>query len=306
MNKVLCGECSDILKNFENQVNLVVTSPPYDNLRDYNGYSFDFEKVAKAIYNSLNPEGVLVWIVADQTKEGSESGSSFRHALYFMDTLGMLLTDTMIWSKGSFSSVGDLQKRYAQTFEYMFVFTKSKKYPFHTLKDRPNKTRGRKVSGNKRLPNGKMRKMSCAGNILSDTGVRFNVWNIPSESSSSKRVHPASMQEDIAIAHILSWSNPGDLVLDPMCGGGTTLLSAKKAGRAYLGIDVSEEYCEISRKRLENCNTHLKVTNIYKFVTLDGDVKITAETLEEAKSLLGCEYSEVIDSGILKYEEIPS
>lgn len=153
-------------------VDLVVTSPPYDNLRTYNGsdtWTFDvFEKIASQIVRLLKSGGVIVWIVADETLNGSETGSSFRQALHFKEVLGMNLHDTMIWNKGGFSAVGALQTRYAPVFEYMFVLTKGKIGSFNPIKDRPNKNAGKTITGTVRNADGSLKPMSSVGKVLAE------------------------------------------------------------------------------------------------------------------------------------------
>ncbi|HYX39990.1 MAG TPA: site-specific DNA-methyltransferase [Oligoflexus sp.] len=244
-----CGDCLKVLPTLESEsVDMVLTSPPYDDLRKYNGYTFNFEGIASDLERVLKPGGVIVWIVADATVKGSESGSSFRQALHFM-SLGLNLHDTMIWNKGGFSDVGSLQTRYAPVFEYMFVFSKGKPKSFNPIKDRPNKWAGTKNHGNIRLPDGTMRAKSNA-RVLPDFGHRFNVWDISPHRQRGADKHPAPFPIKLAHDHILSWSNPGDTILDPMMGSGTTGQAAKDLERNFIGIEISEEYFKLSRQRL--------------------------------------------------------
>lgn len=228
-------------------VQLVLTSPPYDNLRDYKGYDFDFKAIAKEIYRVCS--GTLVWIVSDAKINGSETGSSFRQALYFMK-LGFRLNDTMIWNKGSFSAVGALKSQYAPVFEYMFVFTKPG-FVFNPIKDRRNKCAGRTTSGSIRQKDGRMREFSKTV-VVSEFGQRFNVWDIPPKMSRGDTTHPAPFPINLARDHILSWSNPGHTVLDPMCGSGTTLLAAEMTGRPWIGGDTSLDYAKESYRRVKS------------------------------------------------------
>ena len=140
MNKIICGNCVEIMKEWENNIiDLTITSPPYDNLRDYKGYVFDFENIAKQLYRVTKSGGVVVWIVGDATIKGSETGTSFRQALYFKE-IGFNLHDTMIYSKAGFQYPAT--NRYHQTFEYMFIFSKGKPKTFNPIKDRKNKWDG--------------------------------------------------------------------------------------------------------------------------------------------------------------------
>ena len=248
LNKVICADCLEFMKDIpDKSIDLTVTSPPYDNLRTYNGYTFDFEGIAKELYRITKDGGVVVWVVGDATINGSETGTSFKQALYFKD-IGFNLHDTMIWNKGSFTAVGALKTRYAQTFEYMFILSKGKPKTFNPIKDRKNIVTG-KMGGNIRLANGSMRKMSTDGNLRQENGQRFAIWNQP-PMGGNKTGHPAPFPEQLANDHILSWSNEGDIILDPMAGSGTTLKMAKKNNRNYIGIEIDPEYIKIIKARL--------------------------------------------------------
>ncbi len=249
--RIIQGDCVKEMRNLQSDIiDLTVTSPPYDELRTYNGYSFDFENTAKEVYRLTKEGGVVVWVVADATVNGSETGTSFRQALYFMGC-GFRLHDTMIWNKGAFSAVGSLASRYAPVFEYMFVFSKGKPKTFNPIKDRPNKWAGTKLHGTVRNADGSTKLVSGIGNVIPEYGQRFNVWEMPPEKNSKAFGHPATFPESLAQDHILSWSNPGDVVLDPFLGSGTTGKMAIFNGREFIGIDVSPEYCELARKRIE-------------------------------------------------------
>jgi len=232
-------------------IDLTVTSPPYDNLRTYGGHTWDFEGVAQQLWRVTKPGGVVVWIVADATVNGSETLTSFKQAIYFVENVGFKMNDTMIWNKGGFSTVGSLAVRYAHVFEYMFILCKGKITTFNPLKDRINKTKGAVLHGTTRKKDGTTKPMSGLGKIIPEYGQRFNIWDVAPKMSRKENTHPAPFSEKLAEGHILSWSNPGDIVLDPMCGSGTTCKMAVKHGRQYVGIDCSEKYCEIARKRID-------------------------------------------------------
>jgi DNA modification methylase len=257
LNTIIHGNCIDVIKQMpDGYIDLTVTSPPYDNLRTYNGYEFNFEGIAQELYRVTKDGGVVVWVVGDATVKGSETGTSFRQALYFND-IGFNLHDTMIWNKGSFTAVGTLSVRYALTWEYMFVFSKGKPKTFNPIKDRRNKVKG-KIGGMLRNPDGTMKKMSTDGRERAEYGQRFGIWDIPS-CGGNKSGHPAPFPEQLASDHIISWSNEGDIVLDPMCGSGTTCKMAAITNRKYIGIDISEEYCEIARKRIAEHERQLTI-----------------------------------------------
>ena len=249
MTKLFCGDNVEVMRRevADNSVQLTVTSPPYDNLRKYNGFTWDFEAVARELYRVTKPGGVVVWVVADATVNGSETGTSFRQALYFKEC-GFNLHDTMIWNKGGFSAVGALQTRYAPVFEYMFVFVKGHLEVFNPIKDKPNKNAGKPLAGTIRNADGTRKPMSNQGKVLADFGQRYNIWQIGPQRQ--KGGHPAPFPEALAGDHILSWSNPGDTVLDPFLGSGTTGKMAAQLGRFFIGCDISPEYVEIARNRI--------------------------------------------------------
>jgi len=251
---LILGDSCEELKKLENEsIDMVLTSPPYDNLRTYEEtcvWNFDvFKAIADELVRVLKPGGVIVWVVADATINGSETGTSFKQALYFKE-IGLNIHDTMIWSKGCFTAVGALKTRYAQTFEYMFVFSKGKPKTFNPIKDRKNKSAAMKLHGTFRQKDGSTRTISGVGKIISEYGIRFNVWEIFPEMSNTNRVHPAQFPETLARDHILSWSNPGDTILDPFMGGGTTGKMALLNGRNFIGIEKVEKYCEIAKNRI--------------------------------------------------------
>lgn len=254
--KLILGDCFDKMMEMEDGcIDLTVTSCPYDNLRTYDGiidtWNFDkFKDIAKELYRVTADGGVVVWVIGDSTVKGSETGTSFRQALYFME-LGFNLHDTMIWNKGSFAFPS--KGRYHQVFEYMFVFSKGTPKAFNPIKDRENKYVGtRGASGRK--TNGE--RNTGKSEVREKWGQRFNIWNYPiggGHSASDKIAfeHPAIFPEKLAEDHILSWSNEGDVVFDPFMGSGTTGKMATLNNRHFVGIELNEDYFEISKKRIE-------------------------------------------------------
>jgi DNA modification methylase len=249
INKIYNENCLKTMARMpDGFIDLTVTSPPYDNLRTYNGYSFDFESIAKELFRVTKDGGVVVWIVNDATIKGSETGTSFRQALYFKE-IGFNLHDTMIWNKGCFTAVGSLKVRYAPVFEYMFILSKGNIQHFNPIKDRANKLKG-KIGGRLRTKNGEMIKMSSHGKIRSEYGQRFNVWPLP-PCGGNMTGHPAPFPDQLANDHVLSWSNPNDLIYDPFLGSGTTIKMAKLNNRNFIGSEISEEYCKIAEERIK-------------------------------------------------------
>jgi DNA modification methylase len=221
-----------------------VTSPPYDDLRTYGGHSWDFYGVAWQLKRVLKPGGVIVWVVADATVGGSETGSSMEQALHFK-RIGLRLHDTMIWNQGEASMPNHV--RYWDAFEFMYVFTKGLPATVNLIKDKRNKQAGKSNGSGIKRKMGREQECARWEGVYAEFGCRYNVWDLPGERNSN---HPAPFPEALARDHILSWSNPGDVVLDPFAGSGTTLKMAKETGRHAIGIEINQDYCDIAVKRL--------------------------------------------------------
>ncbi len=267
VNKIICGDNVKVLKTLpDNCIDLTVTSPPYDLIRDgaYNSI-FDFEGLVKQLYRVTKIGGVIVWVVADQTIKGGESGTSFRQALYFQEQ-GFLIHDTMIYMKNSCAFPSS--NRYYQVWEYMFVFSKGKPKTVNLIKDRENKWKTPWGQTTKRAKDGSLvpTKMSKTYN---DFGVRWNVWlyNIGAGFSQKKNSlaysHPATFPVKLAEDHIKSWSNEGeDIILDPFAGSGTSGIAAQQLGRNFIMIEINKTYCELVQKRFKTeCDIDVEVDN---------------------------------------------
>jgi len=276
LNKVYSGDCALLMSELPpSSIDLTVTSPPYDNLRDYHGYTFDFKSIAFELFRVTKPGGVVVWVVGDATVNGSETGTSFRQALHFME-LGFNLHDTMIYQTDKQPQNGN---RYEPKFEYMFILSQCKPTTFNPIRE-PAIYAGKKSSPITYNVDGTKKEWWGDG-VVKDMKVLGNVWYIPSgkgKSTTDKIEHPAMLPEALARDHIISWSNPGDIVLDPMCGSGTTLKMAKQSGRQFLGFDVSVAYCEIARKRIKGAQTPLFLLDAGNLTLNEPDVLRTGQT----------------------------
>lgn len=254
LNQFYIGEAVNFMKeNIPNNfVDLIITSPPYDDLRTYKGFVFDYKSILNELFRVTKNGGVVVWIIGDATINGSETGTSFKQALYAKE-IGFNLHDTMIYEKAGFSNPSN--NRYHQVFEYMFIFSKNKPKTFNPIKDRKNKWKGSWGNTSNRQKDGTLIKKEKT--ILDDYGMRFNIWKYANGKGFGQKdeiayKHPATFPEQLAQDHILSWSNEGDIVFDPMCGSGTTCKMAWLNNRNFIGIDISEEYInEICKPRLK-------------------------------------------------------
>jgi DNA modification methylase len=255
LNRVYQMDCVEGMKHLipDDSIDLTVTSPPYDNLRTYNGYSFDFEAVAQQLYRVTKPGGVVVWVVADETKQFCESLTSFKQALYFVEYCGFNLLDTMIYYKKNYAPAYPTLRRYANQFEYMFVFTKGKPKTFNPVQREKSESTSKRYKSS-----APMRFAQSDGTysakVIGDNGRTTkdasNVWMYG--VGQTKNGHPAPFPEQLAQDHILSWSNEGDIVFDPFMGSGTTAKMAQINNRRFIGFEISPEYIEIINKRLES------------------------------------------------------
>ena len=251
INKIYNENCLDTMSRMpDGFVDLTVTSPPYDNLRDYKGYSFDFEPIAQELFRVTKKGGVVVWIVNDATIKGSETGTSFKQALYFKE-IGFRLHDTMIYAKKNKPPLN--HNRYEQEFEYCFILSKLKPVKVNLIREHC------KNAG--RINRGTVRNNGCdslqikhgAGRPCKTTKPKGNIWfyAVGTERDNKGR-HPAVFPEQLANDHIISWSNEGDTVYDPFMGSGTTAKMAMLNGRNYIGSELAEEYCQIAEERIQS------------------------------------------------------
>lgn len=248
---LMLGDCKDMLKNIENEtVDMTITSPPYDNLRKYEGYSFNFESIAKELYRVTKSGGVVIWIVGDSTNKGSESGTSFRQALYFKE-VGFNLHDTMIYRKTNYVPLN--HNRYEQEFEYMFCFSKGKPKTFNPIKI-PCKYAGVAMWGETSYyKEGNSELVKTKRKVINDTKVHGNIfeYQVGSITSTKKYKHPAMFPEQLVIDQIKTWSNENDTILDPMMGSGTSGSVALSLNRNFIGIEISDKYFKLVQERLQ-------------------------------------------------------
>ena len=252
VNEIYNENCLDTMARMnDNFIDLTVTSPPYDNLRTYKGYSFDFENIAKELFRVTKNGGVVVWIVGDGHIKGGESLTSFRQALY-LQSIGFLVHDTIIYKKNNFSV--PFPDKYHQTFEYCFVLSKGKKKTFNPICDRKNKKAGQS-GGVQSITEKDGTRSKRSAKIIKEYGKRHNVWEYDTGMYLSTKdkyafKHPAIFPEKLANDHIISWSNEDDLVYDPFMGSGTTAKMAILNNRNWIGSEMSSEYCDITNERL--------------------------------------------------------
>mgnify|MGYP001584742937 FL=1 len=257
LNQIYCGECSAMMDALpDGCIDFWLTSPPYDNQRTYHGYTFDFERIAMQLYRVTKPGGVGVWVVADGTEDFCESLTSAKQKIYFVEGCGFNLLDTMIYQKDGYPAQYPGMMRYMGAFEYMIILSKGRPGTYNPIRDRINKSIGERSKFTQRQKDGST-KYTNTGFTIGKLSNRNNIWTYPTgylkvTGDREAYSHPAIFPESLARDHIISWSNPGDLVLDPMVGSGTTAKQAHLLGRHYLGFDISEEYCQLARRRVAN------------------------------------------------------
>jgi DNA modification methylase len=242
----------------DNYYDLVVTSPPYDGIRKYNGFAFDIDKLTTELYRTMKPGGVVVWVVNDQVVKGSETGTSFRQSFKFKDA-GFLQHDTMIYEKNSSTYPASAKSnRYTQIFEYMFIFSKGKPKTVNLIIDKPNKYAGHKNWGKNTKRKGDKEQLVGVEDIKSvpEFSPRNNIWKYNNSGGFASKdkiayKHPAIFPEELVRDHIISWSNEGDLVYDPFMGSGTVAKMCILLKRDYIGSEISEEYVNICNERIE-------------------------------------------------------
>lgn len=260
--KIYNQDCVEYLSTLDtDSIKFVLTSPPYDDIRDYKGYSFPFESIAQQLWRTVQPGGVIAWNVADATVKGSETGTSMRQALYFM-SLGFRLHDTMIYAKKNPMPAGVSSKRYHQAWEYVFIFSKDAPETFNPIMVKAKfghleanmKHRGR--DGEINYVKTKRNEFTKVRNIF-----EYSVGGGHSTKDKIAFQHPAIMPEQLAADMISTWTNPGDTVFDPFTGSGTTAKMCEQLGRQFHGTELSVEYCEIARQRLNPTPNPTKTVN---------------------------------------------
>jgi len=253
INNIIEGNCVEVMRNFDNDIiDLTITSPPYDDLRNYNGYVFPFEQIVQELFRITKPGGVVVWVVADATVDANETGTSFKQALFFKET-GFNLHDTMIFKKRN--PIPQIyRKRYNNEFEYMFVFSKGVVKTHNPIMIdclhaglELNGTTYKNYSKNEQI-------REKLAKPVKDKKIKGNVWEYvvgKKQEDQEAKEHPAPFPCELVRDHIISWTNENDIVFDPMSGSGTTPRVACELNRRYIGIDISHKYCKIARNRIQ-------------------------------------------------------
>ena len=253
INEVLCGRAEIVLNDIPNNaVDIVVTSPPYDGIRDYNGFDLDLHAIGREVFRVLKDGGIAVMVIQDQTKNFGKTLTSFKTIIDWCDNIGFKLFETAIYRKHGAEGAW-WNKRFRVDHEYIPIFLKGERPAFFDKENLkiPSKHAGKTIrGGGTRLTNGK--RIDTRHITINPTKCRGTVWEYltAGDGTRLKHKHPATFPDKLPIDFIQCFCPEEGIVLDPMCGSGTTLMAAKMLGRDYIGVDVSPEYCDLSRKRL--------------------------------------------------------
>lgn len=255
LNKIYNENCLDTMSRMpDNFIDLTVTSPPYDNLRDYKGYEFDFESIAKELYRVTKQGGIVVWVVGDKIN-GGRSLTSFKQGLLFHE-IGFNMHDVMIYQKKNTPFIRS--NAYTNCYEFMFVLSKGIPKTFNPIKENTVRSGYEMLVHNKKSDgiNKKILKE------LKPEKTKNNIWQYAvglggTTSDKFAFEHPAMFPENLAQDHIISWSNEGDLVYDCFMGSGTTAKMALINNRNFIGSEIAKEYCDIAEKRIQNVRNNL-------------------------------------------------
>lgn len=266
LGKINNDDCIKFMKKLPgNCIDLTVTSPPYDDLRDYeNKLIWDykaFRKVARELFRITKKGGVVVWVIGDKTDKGNKSLTSFKHALYFQE-VGFNIYDVIIYEKAG--SGPPHPNRYFNSFEYMLVMSKGKPKAINLLKDKKNSCAGMSTFGDitRREKDGSL--TNKGKKVINEFGVRTNIWRYNNGKGFSTKdkvayEHPAIFPEKLVEDHIKSWSNPGDIVFDPFGGSGTTAKVSIELERKWLYVEKVKKYCDVAKRRIEDMGVKLDV-----------------------------------------------
>jgi len=260
-NKIICGDSLEILKTFDSDIfDMTIFSPPYDNLRDYNGYDMDLHKLGEELFRVTKTGGVVVMVIQDQTIDGHKSLTSFRTILDWCDNIGFGLFECNIYKKQGKDGAW-FTKRFRVDHEYIPIFLKGKRPNFFDKEKVkiPSKHGGKTLTGgaNREKDGTTKKSQKFEINLLKCPGTIWDYSN-GGDKNKIKRQHPATFPDKLPYDFINVFTKEGDLILDPMVGSGSSVVAAKLLNRRYIGIDISEEYCKIAESRIKNNETSLK------------------------------------------------
>ena len=275
VNKIICEDNITYLKTLPDEcIDFVITSPPYDALRDYNGYKLDLHGLGVELLRVLKDGGICVMVIQDSTRDFAKSLTSFRTIVDWCDNIGFRLFECNIYNRQGTEGAW-WKKRFRVDHEYMPIFLKGKRPQYFDKENIkiPSKHGGKIMTGaNIRTKNGQTGSRKVKINPTKCPGTVMTFGNTCGGESKLKSKHPAVFPNMLAYDMIECFCPEDGTVLDPFNGSGTTTLAAKCLGRNYIGIDVSEEYNKIARERLE---TEIIYRKTVKEVSQEIDTPLT-------------------------------
>lgn len=260
LNTIQCMDCVEGMKKLPNDsIDLVITSPPYDNIRNYNGFTYNLHNTGKEIYRILKDGGIAVMVIQDQTKNFGKTLTSFKTIIDWCDNIGFKLFETTIYRK--YGTEGAWWKnRFRVDHEYMPIFLKGERPQYFNKEPLkiPSKHGGKVMTGSgNRKTNGETTKTVTRS--INKMKCRGTIWNylMAGDKNPIKRKHPAVFPDKIPFDFIQCFCPANGIVLDPFMGSGSTAVVAKQLKRNYIGFDISKEYCELAEKRIKQIQNYL-------------------------------------------------
>lgn len=261
-HRLINGDARDLSFLENSSVHLVVTSPPYWNLKlynenpdqlghiqDYEAFLFELEKVWRHVYRILVPGGRLVCVVGDVCVARRDFG---RHLVFPLHAdicvvcrrIGFDNLNPIIWHK-----IANASYEVARGSKFL-----GKPYePNAIIKNDMEFILMQRKPGGYRKPTEAQREASRISKLDFDRWFQ-QIWNMPGAST---KHHPAPFPLELATRLTRMFSFVGDTVLDPFCGSGTTMVSALRSGRNSIGIEIDPEYCRMAVRYLKVENSDL-------------------------------------------------
>lgn len=283
VHRLINGDARELAFLNDNSVHLVVTSPPYWNLKrynenpdqlghiqDYEAFLFELEKVWRHVYRILVPGGRLVCVVGDVCVARRDFG---RHLVFPLHAdicvicrrIGFDNLNPIIWHKIANASyeVENGSKFLGKPYEPNAIIKNDMEFILMQRK-----------AGGYRKPTDQQRR---ASRIEKETFDRWfqQIWNI---TGASTQHHPAPFPLELATRLIRMFSFTEDTVMDPFCGSGTTMIAALRTGRNSIGIEIDPEYCRMAARYLKAETSDLFATADLRFEQAPAE---TASLLKE-------------------------
>jgi site-specific DNA-methyltransferase (adenine-specific) len=264
-SNVILGDCLEMLKKIpDNHVDLIVTSPPYSDQRNstYGGIKADkyvewFLPITAELLRVLKPTGTFILNIKEKVSDG-ERHTYILELILEMRKQGWLWTEEFIWHKRN-CYPGKWPNRFRDAWERLLQFNKDKKFNMYQENVMVPvgdwaKTRLKNLSETDKTRDTSKVGSGFGKNISNwigrDMAYPSNVLHLATESSNKK--HSATFPKELPRWFIKLFTKPGDIVLDPFLGSGTTGVVAKEMARNSIGIEILKEYYDIAKENIEN------------------------------------------------------